>query len=231
MRKNLWGKSLLLLVLVFVPGTTLAQVQPLNRTLVINGQAGQAAVVEINGRSYVDLEALARITNGSLQFESNRILLSVPISTESAPTNVPPPSPLDDSSFSRDFMRAGIEAIAGMREWASTLAYAIQNGYQVTESRVTTYQEQASDNVQLASVAASSEADRNALRLLHNELEAVRQWSNKLVEARKSLDTGKYAISDNALRDDPLSRKIVTCGRFLSSMLGSSSFQDDPSCH
>jgi hypothetical protein len=231
MRENLWGKSLLLLVLVFVPGIALAQVEPLNRTLVINGQEGQAAVVEINGRSYVDLEALARITNGSLHFESNRILLTLSISAVSAPTSVPPPSPVNDSSFSRDFMRAGIEAIAGMREWASTLAYAIQNGYQVTDSWVATYQEQASRNVKLASIAASSEVDRNAFQLLNNEFEAVRQWSNKLVEARKSMDTAKYVVSANALRDDPLSQKIVTCGRFLSSMLASSSFQDDPSCH
>jgi hypothetical protein len=231
MRENLWCELLLLLALVFVPGITLAQVEPLNRTLVINGHAGEAAVVEINGHSYVDLEALARLTNGSLHFESNRILLTLPMSTGSAPTSVPPPSPVDDIGFSRDFMRAGIEAIAGMREWASTLAYAIQNGYQVTDSWVATYREQASNNVKLASIAASSEADRNAFQLLNNEFEAVRQWSNTLVEARKSMDTAKYVVSADALRNDPLSQKIITCGHFLSSMLGSGRFQDDSSCH
>ena len=60
---------------------------------------------------------------------------------------------------------------------------------------------------------------------------AVRQWSDKLVEARKSMNTGQYAMSASALRDDPLSQKIVACGRFLAPMLASGTIQDDPSCH
>lgn len=225
MRENLWSTSLLWLVLFFVTGTTLAQVSRQSRTLVINGQSGQAEVVKIDGHSYVELEGLARITNGSLRFEASLILLNLPVSTAS----VPPPTHTD--GLSQDFMKAGIEAIAGLREWASPLAYAIQNGYQVTDSWVATYREQASHNVRLASIAATTAADRNALQLLNNEFEAVREWSNKLVEARKSMDAGKYALSPNALRDEPLSQKIITCGRFLASMFGSSSFQDDASCH
>ena len=231
MRENLSSSSLRWLVLFFVTGTTLAQVSRQSRTLVINGQSGQAEVVKIDGHSYVELEGLARITNGSLRFKANRILLNLPVSTATAPASVPPPTPTDDSGFSQDFMKAGIEAIAGLREWASPLAYAIQNGYQVTESWVATYREQASHNVRLASIAATTAADRNALQLLNNEFEAVREWSNKLVEARKSMDAGKYAISPNALRDEPLSQKIITCGRFLASMFGSGSFRDDTSCH
>jgi hypothetical protein len=231
MQEKLWSTALLWLVLVVVPGASWAQVNRQSRTLVINGQAGQAEVVKIDGRSYVDMDALARITNGSLRFKTSSILLDLPVSTASAPASVPPPTPAGDSGFSQDFMKAGIEAIAGLREWASPLAYAIQNGYQVTDSWVATYREQASHNVKLASIAATTAADRNALQLLNNEFEAVREWSNKLVEARKSMDAGKYALSPNALRDEPLSQKIITCGRFLASMFGSSSFQDDASCH
>lgn len=33
-----------------------------SRSLVINGQAGQAPVVRMQGKSYVELEALARLT-------------------------------------------------------------------------------------------------------------------------------------------------------------------------
>lgn len=83
----------------------------------------------------------------------------------------------------------------------------------------------------MASIAATTEADRQALQLLTNEFESVKQWSNKLVEARNSMDTAKYAMSSNALQNDPLSQKIVTCGRFLATMLASGQFQDDPSCH
>ena len=231
MRENLWSTSLMWLVLASISGTALAQVTRQNRTLVINGQSSQVEVVKIDGRSYIDLGALARITSGSLRFKSNRILLNIPPSTVSAPSDDPTPSPADDLSLSQDFMKAGIEAIAEMREWASPLAYAIQNGYNVTDSWVATYREQALHDVNLASAAATTDADRSALQLLNHEYQAVLHWSNKLVEARKAMDTAKYSLSDNALRDDPLSQKIITCGHFLASMFGSGSFQEDASCH
>jgi hypothetical protein len=234
MRANLWSTSLPLMVLLFVSEIAWAQVQHHTRTLAINGQSGQAEVVEIDGRAYVDIEALAQITNGSLRFKPKRIVLTLPIpsvNTPETPATVPPPGPVDDSGLSRDFMRAGIEEFATMREWASTLAYAIQNSYQVTESWAANYREQSAHNLGLASAAASTKGDRDALQLLSNEFEAVRAWSDKLVQEKKSMDTGKYALSPNALRDDPLSQKIVSCGRFLAAMLGSASFKDDPSCH
>jgi hypothetical protein len=223
--------SLLSLVLISIVGTTLAQGSHQSRTLVVNGQAGQADVIKIEGRSYVDLDALARITNGTLRFDTSRIVLNISLCAANPPTAALPPTPPDDSGLSRDFMKAAIEAIAGMREWASPLAYAIQNGYNVTDSWVATYREQASHNVNLASSAATTEADHNALQLLKNEFQAVLQWSNKLVEARKTMDTAQYSVSPNALREEPLSQKIITCGHFLASMFGSGDFQDDASCH
>jgi hypothetical protein len=226
MQENLWSTSLLWLVLIFVTGTTLAQVSRQSRTLVINGQPGEAEVVKIGGHSYVELEELARITNGTLSFKASRILLNLPVSTASAP-----PTPADNNGLSQGFMKAGIEAIAELREWASPLAYAIQNGYNVTDSWVATYREQALHNVNLATAAATTDADRTALQLLNHEYQAVLQWSNKLVEARKAMDTAKYSLSANALRDEPLSQKIITCGHFLASMFGSGRFQDDASCH
>jgi len=231
MRDNLWSASVPLLVLLLLSGIIWAQVHRQTRTLAINGQSGQAEVVEIDGRVYVDLEALAQISNGSLRFTAKRIVLALPTPSVSSPKPVPSPSPVGDSGLSRDFMRAGIEELATMREWASTLAYAIQNSYGVTENWAANYREQAAHNLGLASTAASTESDRNALQLLTNEFEAVRAWSDKLVQERKAMDTAKYATSPNALRDEPMSQKIVSCGRFLAAMLGSASFQDDPSCH
>ena len=118
-----------------------------------------------------------------------------------------------------------------MREWASTLAYAIQNGYPITEHGAANSREQAAQDLRLAAAAVSTESDRNALQLLTNEFEAVREWSNKLVQEHKAMNTAKYAISTNALQNDPASQKIITCGHFLAAMLGSGSFTDDPSCH
>ena len=232
MRYNLRTASLVFLTLLIMSGRMWAkQAKQQTETLVINGQTGEAAVVHVDGRTYVDLETLAPIANGSLTFKANRIVLNLPPSGASTPAAVGPSTQADDSGLSRDFMRAGMETIALMREWASPLAYAIQNGYPVTENWVAGYRDQAAHGLRLASVAAATDADRSALQLLTNEFEAVREWSNKLVEARKSMNTAQYAISASALRDDPLSQKIVACGRFLAPMLASGNIQDDPSCH
>lgn len=234
MRDNTWKARLIFFTLLFFPLNSLAQHHQQRRILVIDGGEGQATVIERGGRAYVDIEALTQITHGSLSFKADRIVLSLPASngtplTAEAPE--PAHSSVAESELSREFMRAGIEEIATMREWASTLAYAIQNGYEVTEKWAADYREQSAHDLRLASAAVSNEADRNALQLLTNESEIIREWSNRLVQERKSMDTAKYALSENALRDDPTSQKIIACGHFLATMLGSGSFRDDPSCH
>jgi len=220
-------------LLLPLPFAALAQSDQRSRILVIDGQREQAPIIEKNGRAYVDLEALTEITHDSLSFKVDRIVLTLPTSTLSTPIAEPPIGPENSSigGLSRDFMRAGIEEIATMREWANTLAYDIQNGYPISEHWTANSLEQAAHDLRLAAVAVSTESDRNALQLLTTEFEAVHKWNNKLVQERKAMDSAKYATSDNALRDDPASQKIATCGRFLAAMLGSCFFKDDPSCH
>lgn len=220
--------GLLLWFAISASGAAVGQNQ--GQVLVISGQSGQVPVMQMNNRKYVDLEDLARAANGSLSFQGNRIVLALSGAHTNEPAIPPAPSPADPSALSQGFMKAGIEALAGMREWASPLAYAIQNSYHVTEDWVSTYRAQATADLKLASAAATTDGDRNALQLLNNEFDAVREWSDKLVKAKEQMDTAKYSASPNALRDDPLSQKIVNCGHFLASMLGSGTFQDDPSC-
>jgi hypothetical protein len=231
MRNTGCGAARTLTVLLVASGMAFAQVEHQSRTLLVNGHSGQAAVIQENGRAYVDLEALAQIANGSLSFNANRIVLTLPPATVSTPSSVDSPNPAEASGLSREFMKAGIEEIALIREWGSPVGNAVQNGYPLKEEWVARYREQAASGLRLASVAASTNADRNALQLLTNEFEGVRDWSNKLVEAGKSMDTAKYSMSENAVRNDPQSQKLITCWRFLASMLGSGSFQDDSSCH
>lgn len=220
---------LLNLLMILLCGVAAAQVQQESRTLVVNGQTGKATVVQINGRTYIDLENLARVANGSVGFRGKQITLTLP-SIASASEESPAPEEAH-AGLSRNFRTAGIETIARMREWASTLAYAVQNGYGVTENWAAGYRDQAASSLNLATAAASTDSDHDALQLLNNEFEAVKLWSSNLVDAKKSMDTAKYSLSPNALRDEPLSQKITTCGRFLGSMLGSGEFKDDPACH
>lgn len=235
MRNGIRNSVLATALFVCLSGISLAQQDQQPRVLVIPGHSGEAEVIQKNGRAYVALQSLVEIAGASLSFKGNQVILSLPTSTVSHPVDEPPApqthSPADDSTLSHEFVRAGIEEIATLREWGSTMAYAVQNGYNITQEWAANYREQAANSLRLASAAASTEADRKALQLLTNEFEAVRQWSDKLVEARNSMDTAKYAMSPDTLRNEPLSQKILTCGHFLAQMLGSGSFQDNGACH
>jgi hypothetical protein len=219
------------LLLFLIVGGAYPQTNHVNGTLEVSGRQGQAQVIEIGGRSYVDVQALAQITNGSLSFGPGHIVLTIQgLTADDNSASAPPASVESGVTMSRPFMKAGVEAIAGMREWATTLAYATQNAFPLTDELVTKHRNQAAHDLKLSEVAASTNGDRNAFQLLNHEFEAVQEWSNNLLKARKSLD-GKYTASPDALREDPLSQRIISCGHFLSSMLATGSFQDDASCH
>ena len=64
-----------------------------NLTLIVAGQPGQAPIVQINGKSYVDINALARLTNSSVRIKGNQVILT-PLG--SAPRT--PPAGLEPSS-------------------------------------------------------------------------------------------------------------------------------------
>ena len=209
-----------------------AQASSQTKTLVVNGRSGEAMVVQLNGQTYVDLESLARIAGGSLAFQGNQLTLALPTSSANAPaTESHVNSAAAPTGLSRDFREAAIEAFAQMREWASTMANAVQYGYQITDDWASGYREKAATSLRQASASASTESDHNALTLLTNEFQNIEAWSNDLIEAKKNMATAKYTMSQDALRNEPLSQKIITCGHFLGAMLGSGDFKDDLSCH
>jgi len=219
------------LILLLVSTVTSAQAAEEFRSLVINDLSGKVVVMEVGGKTYVDLKRLVQIGHGSMEYRGNQIVVSLSCSSMDTPTKTTEEEQSTSLRLGREFTKAGIEEISLLREWASSLANSLQNGYPISENWVAGYRAKAHTGVGIVSAAVSTEGDRSAAELLNHEFETVQEWSNKLMEARKSMDTAKYAISPDALRNDPLSQKIVTCGRFLGQMLASGSFQDDSSCH
>lgn len=220
-----------LFALLLASAMAFGQARPQSATLVVNGNSGTAPVLQVSGRTYVDVEALARLANGSLSFSGNGIVLTIPASPASESGAAETPKAADDSTLSRGFMKAGIEEMALLREWGAAVAYAIQNGYPIQEAWAANYQQKAAQGMSMAEVAATAGGDKDALQLLSNEYAGVRDWSNRLVAASKSMNTAKYSMSPGALREDPQSQKLINCWHFLGSMLSSGSFQDDSSCH
>lgn len=225
MPKKLSCAIMALLWVALMPNLLVSPAAQENRYLIVNGQSSQVAVLQINGRSYADLEALARAINGSLAFNGHQIALTLP-----SPATSPPSASSDTSrtepGLSKAFLKAGIEAMSTVREWHSALANAIRSQYPISESWLAPLRDQAATNLRLASVAASTDSDRSALPLLTREFNNMKQLSDKYVAKRQS---ASY-IAPDSLQEDDLDKKIVTCGHALAAMVASSQFQDDGSC-
>jgi hypothetical protein len=191
----------------------------------VNGQPGQAPVIEVKGKSYVEVEALARLTNGTLSFKGSQITLMLPASV--APAVPPNPGDAANTPLSKDFSKAGIEELAVIREWRTALLNALRNGMPVTEGSDAEYRARASKDLRLASVAASNDSDREAYQLLSNEVSSMQKFSNEIMTAHDNMQN----ISPDALKDDPLEQQTLNCAHSLASMLASGQFQDDGSCH
>jgi hypothetical protein len=131
------------------------------------------------------------------------------------------------SSFSRDFLNGGIEFMSDIREWRSVVLAAVENGYRVSDASMENYRAQAAKNLRLASVAVTTDSDRKALQFLNKELNLMQELSNKILTAHKNL----AYVSRDALKNDSLDQKIITCAHALAAMSASGQFQDDASCH
>ncbi len=220
-----------------LPILALSQAARPTLTLNLNGHQSQVAVTQMNGRSYVEVEALARASNGTLSFQGNQMLLTVPGSsssaapaTPSAPASAAPGDssvPPANTGFSKEFMRAGIEAMAAIREWRSVLSNGVANGYPVASLGLPNYRADAQQAVRMAGVAATTESDRSAAQLVANEFENMRKLSDKILAKAQSMSY----IEPDAIKNDPLDQQIITCARSLAAMSTSGQFVDDGSCH
>src|ERR1700692_1194288 len=131
MRRMAHVSRLTFIGLLIASGLGFSQADQQSGTLTVSGHSGQAPVTQINGRSYVAIDALARLMNGSLGYQGSHIILTVP-SAGSAAAGVPPGQPAN-SGFSKGFLNAAIETMSDIREWRSALLNAVQNGFPVTE--------------------------------------------------------------------------------------------------
>ena len=89
-------------VCIAVAGVGIAEGVPSGSRLIVHGQPGHASVIQANGRSYVDLEAITHLLNGSLEFHGSEIVLTLGGSNSSSPR-------AGASEFSKDFVRAGTQ--------------------------------------------------------------------------------------------------------------------------
>jgi hypothetical protein len=216
-RKIWWTLATILILSALTVSLVAQQIS----SLTIAGQPGSAKVVQVDGRNYVEVEGLARLTNSSISFNSNQIVLTLPGSTPDASVSAPPPA-----GFSKDFVTAGIEAMAQIREWHAALKNAIERGYPLADSWLAPYRNQAQQAVRLTSLAASTSSDKNAFPFLTNEFNNMQKLTAKYLQ----MATSMTYFSTDSLDNDPLDQKIRTCARSMASMATANQFVDDGSC-
>lgn len=225
-------------VTMLVVAVGMVQAAQQGTVLVLSGYPGTVPVTQMNGKNYVSVEALARVTNGSIGFNGSMIVLTLPGTggggnaapqQASAPAGpAPPAAPVASkySGFSKEFLTAAIEEMSTLREWHSALASAITNGFPVTADLVASYQAQATTNLRLMQVAASTQSDQSAAQLVSNAFQRMKQLSDKYVTKRIKMEF----VGPDSLTNDPMDQSLIACGKSLGAMAASGQFVDDGTC-
>jgi len=195
-----------------------------NTIFVVNGKTTRAPILLFRGRSYVDVETLAQVTDGSVTFQGNKIILTIPPSSSGSSAADAPPR------LSKEFAGAALVELAAMREWQGAIETMIRFQIQATELWFKNYHDRAEENLRLAKVAASTPSDQQALQLLQNEFANLADWADNAVATRESLNATR-TMDPNVLQNDRVLQKISNCAQSLSSMLVSGVFADVSSCH
>jgi hypothetical protein len=208
--------------LILFVSETVAQDTP-TRTLIVNGKTLDAGVVLLEGRSYVDIEGLAKGIGGSVTFEADQISLTIP---------GPPPSaaPQTPEGMSKDLQKIAVFTLAEMREWKGAIGSVVTSGMPVVGTWSQDYHDRVEADLMQATLAASTDSDRQALQLLQQEFALLTEWADNVLTERKTLNAAR-TIDPNSLQNDQSLAKISQCGQFLSAMIVSGTFSDDSSCH
>lgn len=217
-------------IVLSLAGVIVAQTVAANKTLVVNGNSAGAVVREIDGHTYVEIEALARATNGVVTIESTRVLLSIPVAAPSVATTSTASTAPAGRGLSTEFKRAAIAELSEMREWRGAVGAMITYGLAARSATAQDYHSICEEGLSQASIVATNDSDRSALQLLKAEYDNLSAWAAQVIADRKSLNASR-TIDPNSMANDPVLTKITACGRFLNSMIVNGAYGDDSSCH
>ena len=223
MRSNPTRTWLMLVTILLSPLLVLAVQQ--TTALLIDGRQGQAEVIQVQGKNYVEVEGLARIAGGSLRFVGNQMTLTLPASDDTLSQAVQSAS-APPVGYSREFVSAGIETMREILEWHAALKNGIERDYPLSDTWFGNYRRQIRSSLALTQAAVSTDLDQKTFPLLTNEFNTMDALTDKYLKIAVSRDY----LAPNSLDSDPLNQKLLTCWQSLASMASSNQFADDGSC-
>ena len=98
------SKWLLLAGLLLVQGPGFSQTDQQSGSFILSGHPGQAPLIQLNGRPYVAVDALAQLMSGSLSYQGTQITLTLPTAAGSA-RNAPLASSACDFGVLQRFLK------------------------------------------------------------------------------------------------------------------------------
>jgi hypothetical protein len=214
---------LMLVTILLSPLLVLAVQQ--TTALLIDGRQGQAEVIQVQGKNYVEVEGLTRIAGGSLRFGGNQITLTLPASGDALSQAVQLAS-APPVGYSREFVSTGIETMREILEWHAALKYAIERGYPLSDEWLGHFRRQIESSLKHLETAASTDMDQKAVPLLANEFNNMSVLTDKYLKIAAS----RNYLAPDSLSHDPLEQRLLTCWQSLSSMASANQFADDGSC-
>jgi hypothetical protein len=215
----------------FLSAVGVAQTQQVSSTLAVSGHEGQATVIHKDGRSYVDVEGLARITGATVGFQGRQIVLTLPqravVPQQPQVVVMPPQQEPEPTGLSREFLRSGVELMSEVREWRAAIDNAIRTNNPVREEWVSVFRRSTQSMLAHARTDARTESDKKALPLLENAVSMVDQLSARFLTMRESLTF----VPTDALDRDPLDQRILACAQGMAAVaIPGAQFEDVPAC-
>jgi hypothetical protein len=222
MRRNAIRSSMMLVTILLLP--LLVLVAQETSALLVEGRQGQAKVIQVQGKNFVEVDELAQVTGGSLRFVGNQIILRLPGSDTPARAVQLAQEPA--AGLSKPFLTGGIETMREILEWHAALKNGIERGYPLSDTWFGTFRRQIRSSLAQTEAAASTDLDQKAFPLLTNEFNNMNALTDKYLKIEVSRDY----LAPNSLDSDPLNQKLLTCWQSLASMASSNQFMDDGSC-
>lgn len=219
MKREVW-----VMLAAAMMATSLARSQERIQTVVVDGYSGSVPVKQMNGKNYVEVEALARVVNGSLSFKATQIVLK--LSSAGETKVAASPNPTAPPGLSKEFLRAGNEAMSAIRDWHSALASSFENQSGITPAELAGYQSEAMTSLQVEQAAVTTDADQKAAQLIANQYQQMKDLSDKYQEKRVNMSY----IEPSALKNDSLDQDLVACGKLLREMMANGQFTEEPTC-
>jgi len=212
----------ILIAVLMLPANGSAQAPKKPSILTIAGHPGEAQLLQLNGKSYVDIETLALLTKGTLSFKANQTILTLQASTPEVQASTAQVKP----GLSRAFIQASVEEITVILEWRNAIVNAVQINTPLSEDWVAARHRLAEKNLALASAAVASDEDRSAYPLLSAEFNNMQKLSELYLATRNQ----NRFISPQNFGNAPLEEQILSCAQGFATMTEKHEFQDQATC-